>query len=326
MVYFGGFEGELFDSFMKVARSSDAFSFYHAAGECAAAHNAQSHGVSIFRSFDESPVHFNGEHNQAALGDWMETASIPTLIEFSEDYIEPIFGKGREALILFSNDNSAAYNQVFAEAAKQLQGQILFVTSGTEQGIQQRLSEFVGVDGTNAPTIRLLHPGEDMKKFVYSGSLDTLSVHAIKNYVDEFKAGNLRPHLKSEAEPETQGPLTILVGTNFDSIVNDASKDVLVKYYAPWCGHCKSLAPVWEELANSHADNEDLVIAKFDATANEVEGLSIRGYPTLRFYPKDNKQGYEYEGDRDIEAFQTWLQEHSSAARDHKAKRANDEL
>jgi protein disulfide-isomerase A1 len=311
---------------MKVARSSDAFSFYHAAGECAAAHNAQSHGVSIFRSFDESPVHFNGEHNQAALGDWMETASIPTLIEFSEDYIEPIFGKGREALILFSNDNSAAYNQVFAEAAKQLQGQILFVTSGTEQGIQQRLSEFVGVDGTNAPTIRLLHPGEDMKKFVYSGSLDTLSVHAIKNYVDEFKAGNLRPHLKSEAEPETQGPLTILVGTNFDSIVNDASKDVLVKYYAPWCGHCKSLAPVWEELANSHADNEDLVIAKFDATANEVEGLSIRGYPTLRFYPKDNKQGYEYEGDRDIEAFQTWLQEHSSAARDHKAKRANDEL
>ena len=80
-------------------------------------------------------------------------------------------------------------------------------------------------------------------------------------------------------------------------------KHVLVIFYAPWCGHCKALAPTWDELANSVAEIDDLVIAKFDATANEVSGLSIRGYPTLRFYPKDNKNGYEYEGERDLEAF-----------------------
>jgi protein disulfide-isomerase A1 len=64
-----------------------------------------------------------------------------------------------------------------------------------------------------------------------------------------------------------------VVGTTFEAIVMDSSKDVLVKYYAPWCGHCKSLAPVWEELGQHYADNSDLVIAKFDATANEVAGL-----------------------------------------------------
>ncbi len=62
----------------------------------------------------------------------MDNSAVPTLIEFSEDFIEPIFGKGREALILFANDRDASYNKVFADAANQLKGQILFVVSGTE--------------------------------------------------------------------------------------------------------------------------------------------------------------------------------------------------
>ena len=40
-----------------------------------------------------------------------------------------------------------------------------------------------------------------------------------------------------------------MVAKNFDEIVNDESKDVLIEFYAPWCGHCKSLAPKYDELA-----------------------------------------------------------------------------
>jgi len=50
----------------------------------------------------------------------------------------------------------------------------------------------------------------------------------------------------------------------------DTTKDVLVEYYAPWCGHCKSLAPIYEELANKLKSNKNLVIAAMDATANEA--------------------------------------------------------
>ena len=41
----------------------------------------------------------------------------------------------------------------------------------------------------------------------------------------------------------------MVVAETFDEIVNDKTKDVLIEFYAPWCGHCKSLAPKYDELA-----------------------------------------------------------------------------
>ena len=60
LVYFGSFEGEMYDSFINVAGGDEKFTFMHTSGDCASAHGAQIGSVSVFRSFDESPVHYGG--------------------------------------------------------------------------------------------------------------------------------------------------------------------------------------------------------------------------------------------------------------------------
>ena len=57
------------------------------------------------------------------------------------------------------------------------------------------------------------------------------------------------------------------------------------------------LEPVWQELADAYKDREDLRIAKFDATANDLDnGEEIVDFPTILLYRKSDNQEIEYTG------------------------------
>lgn len=111
--------------------------------------------------------------------------------------------------------------------------------------------------------------------------------------------------------------VTVLTPSNFDSIVLDETKDVLVEFYAPWCGHCKSLAPVYEKVAQSVQGENNVVIASLDADEYKDLGtkFGVTGFPTLKWFPKDNKAGEEYSGGRGGEDFLKFLTEKSGVQR-----------
>lgn len=117
------------------------------------------------------------------------------------------------------------------------------------------------------PTLRALRP-DNMGVFKCPTQVKDLTVAIIGQFIQDFKAGRVAPPLKSGSPPKVQGDVFTLVGDTWDSIILDPTKDVFVKYFAPWCGHCKELAPVWDKVGEHFKNNKDIVIARFDATAN----------------------------------------------------------
>ncbi|XP_057963347.1 probable protein disulfide-isomerase A6 [Malania oleifera] len=114
----------------------------------------------------------------------------------------------------------------------------------------------------------------------------------------------------------------VLTPENFDEVVLDETKDVLVEFYAPWCGHCKHLAPVYEKVATAFKLEEGVVIANIDADKFKdlAEKYGVSGFPTLKFFPKGNKAGQDYDGGRELDEFVTFVNDKCGTSRDGKGQ------
>lgn len=100
--------------------------------------------------------------------------------------------------------------------------------------------------------------------------------------------------------------VVVLDDSNFTSFIQEHPY-VFVEFYAPWCGHCKALAPEFERLGEL-AQGKNYVVAKVDATVatNASSQYEIEGYPTLKFLV--NGFAIEYRSGRTAEDFQLWIE------------------
>ncbi|XP_054278319.1 protein disulfide-isomerase A3-like [Macrosteles quadrilineatus] len=186
------------------------------------------------------------------------------------------------------------------KVAKDFSNDFTFAISSKDD-FQHELNEF-GFDYVPTEKPLVLARDADKKKYVMK---DEFSIENFEKFLNELKAGSVEPYLKSEPIPDdNSGPVKVAVAKNFDEVVTNNGKDTLIEFYAPWCGHCKKLAPVWDELGDKMKD-EDVEIVKMDASNNDVSGpFEVRGFPTLYWAPKDNKASpVRYEGGREVEDF-----------------------
>ncbi|XP_055704718.1 protein disulfide-isomerase isoform X2 [Phlebotomus papatasi] len=300
-------------NFLAVANSVDEYNFGITSNEDVYKKYEASCGqVILFKQFDEGKAVYEGGADEDKLKKFILSESMPLVVDFNHDSAQRIFGGEIKNHLLFflSKDNGdfEKYAVPAKDVAKNFRENVLFVSINADDEDHQRILEFFGMKKEEVPAMRLIHLEEDMAK--YKPEKKDLTPEYVKEFVQAFLDGKLKQHLLSQDLPEDwdKEPVKVLVSSNFDEVALNKEKDAFVEFYAPWCGHCKQLAPIWEQLAEKFKDNDKVVIAKMDATANELEHTKISSFPTLKFYKKGDNAIVDYNGERTLEALSKFVE------------------
>ncbi|PGG96754.1 protein disulfide-isomerase domain [Blastomyces parvus] len=270
----------------------------------AAAEDVKQPGVILYKDFDDRKEIFDGEFFQEDITSFVKVASIPLVGEIGPETYAGYMASGIPLAYMFAEtpEEREEFAAMLKPIAKKHKGSISIGTiDATAYGAHagnlnlepEKFPAFAIQDTTNNKK----YPFDQTKK---------ITGDVIAQFIQDVLDDKVEPSIKSEPIPESQeGPVTVVVAHTYQELIIDNDKDVLLEFYAPWCGHCKALAPKYDQLAQLYADNPEfaskVTIAKIDATANDVPE-EIQGFPTIKLYPAGSKDSpVDYTGSRTIE-------------------------
>ncbi|CCC66592.1 hypothetical protein NCAS_0A00320 [Naumovozyma castellii] len=260
-------------------------------------------GQTVMKMIIPEPIPYVGDldkiiDNKDEFIKWTKVSLLP----FFQDCKIADFNKYMEtkmplAYLFYTDKNDLVkYTDFFTELGQKYRGEVNFIALDANTysnhvkhlSLKQQYPLFAIHNVTNNMKYSLPQLSDE-EYLDLKGSLE-LDEDKIVELIDAFVNKTAVPMQRSEPVPKSQDSNVYkLVGDTHDAIVFDKSKDVLVKYYAPWCSHSKRLAPIFEELADIYASDEStkdkLLLAEVDATANDIIHYPVEGYPTVVLFP-----------------------------------------
>jgi len=99
----------------------------------------------------------------------------------------------------------------------------------------------------------------------------------------------------------------------FQKTVVQSGKMSFVKFYAPWCGHCKKLKPVWDQLSDLYDDSNDIIVGDVDCTVASsktlCEKMNVKGFPSLKLFYPNSEQAEDYDNGRELNDLKAFIEE-----------------
>ncbi|KFY49675.1 hypothetical protein V496_09872 [Pseudogymnoascus sp. VKM F-4515 (FW-2607)] len=293
------------DIFTAIAEAQrDSFLF----GTTADAALAKAEGVTapavvVYKKFDEGKNTYTEKFVSEDIDTFIKTSSTPLVGEVGPETYAGYMAANIPLAYIFAEtaEERTELSELLKPLAEQYKGVVNFATIDAKSFGAHAGNLNLKADSFPAFAIQEVVKNQ---KFPFDQE-KKITLAEITTFVKSFVDGSLEPSIKSEPIPETQEGVTVVVALNYDEVVINNEKDVLLEFYAPWCGHCKSLAPKYDELAALYAADADVAdkvtIAKVDATANDVPD-EIQGFPTIKLFPAGSKDApITYSGARTLE-------------------------
>lgn len=277
-----------------------------------------------FQDPDVRKLVYTGKWTESAISAWVKTSIYAAVgqkfdkARYSDEAIETMGKKGVVVVARDDDDDDTTLkDKVLAELiplASENHG-FLLVTCSLDD-LDASAKTRLGFTDSTPSAAALLHGGKTYH-LPQNGDAAISAPGAIKGLIEGVLAKTIKPWYKSAEPPANdvdEEGVTVVVGKTWEKIVMDPNKDVLMEYYAPWCGHCKKLTPIYNDVAGAVKKNgwgDKVVIAKMDATENHCPE-EVSGYPKLILYPavpegKKLKSKKEMSGAREFDSIMDFI-------------------
>ncbi|XP_043691074.1 protein disulfide isomerase-like 2-3 [Telopea speciosissima] len=198
-----------------------------------------------------------------------------------------------------------ALTPIWEKAATVLKG--VATVAALDADAHKSLAQEYGIRGF--PTIKVFVPGKPPVD--YQGARDVkpiveFALQQIKGLLKERLNGKAAGGSSEKSEPSASVELT---SRNFDEMVVKSKDLWIVEFFAPWCGHCKKLAPEWKKVANNLKGKVKLGHVDCDSEKSLMSRFNVQGFPTILVFGADKDSPFPYEGARVASAIETYALE-----------------
>ncbi|CEP17497.1 hypothetical protein [Parasitella parasitica] len=275
--------------------------------------------VVLYKHFDDLRDIYTGSIVPEQIEDFIKVNAVPLLAPVESSTFMDYVDAGRPLAYIFSNSEEMKnqMHQLFWPLAQKYRGLFSFAHIDANQYASQ--ANFLSLNNT-WPALAV-HNFKSGARFPLD-QRKQVNEQEVVTFLNSILKGQAEPALKSQSflvrKPEDA--VKAVTGKDFEDVVMDKSKDVLLEIYAPWCGHCQALAPTYQQLgevmqAHNAEKDHGIVIAKMDGTVNDVPlsaGFSVKGYPTIKLFKANTNSIVDYTGQRTLHDFVKFLNDHST--------------
>lgn len=270
--------------------------------------NSGSAEVRLVKSYGDKASFSLSNLDKAAADDFVLSNAFPPVDEMSPVVWERLQSRAMPILVgIVSYEDAAAKDEFVGWLEKCHKESGVSASYGNSAQLGRAVEQFGGT-GTLFPTVIGILPetwakpeGSNIPTQFTWNEEKALTEESLVQWCKDIVQGQIELFKKSEPVPESQGDLKVLVTKNFEEEVAKADL-TFIKFYAPWCGHCKAMKPAWDQLGEEYADSSSVLIGDVDCTVESklCQDFGVNGYPTVKYWdPESPKEGSAYQGGRD---------------------------
>ena len=276
-------------------------------------HSVQDDTILLFNSYiNERKIFKVKPFNWKAIVNFVLPNSLPQLIEFEPKLVSRIITARKGALFVILNSTSEEFQslkELVRTIATKYHTKCYVVIVDAANDINQNILNTLRAHENEVPCLRY-SPSWGINFIPKSDQLDEIS---IKKFVEDSLASKAKriTWKRSEDIPANWNTtaVKILVGKNFHEVVSNV-KYSFVLFFAPNCSECETALQIWDQLGQKLKNANDIMIAKIDATLNEVDNVWVSTYPSFYLYKYSPLNSFKSHRHRTVEELLAFLERH----------------